>query len=116
MVNHYNDNPTLAELFRAYLDMQHRPARQKDYDQLEQRIQRKLIRTADSASIRKALAQDKSRQLPVQIKSPAYERIVAIEGRTVKLLREYAQEMYEFGPEWQHYADQLWAEARQLDH
>jgi tol-pal system protein YbgF len=48
----------------------------------------------------------------VQLKSPAYERLLAISGRTPELLREYAQELYEYGPEWNYYADKLWDEAK----
>jgi hypothetical protein len=31
------------------------------------------------------------------------------------LLREYAQEMYDFGPDFKDYADGLWNEAKRLE-
>lgn len=107
--------PTLAEITYHYLGLHKQRARQSDYDQAEKLFQKALLRVRKVEDIRAALALDKARKLPVQLKSPAYERLLAIEGRTPKLLREYAQEMYEYGPEWTHYADMLWDEAKRLE-
>lgn len=107
--------PTLLEITQKYLELAQSPARQQDYERLEQLFQKTLTRTRHGEEIRAALRIDKRRQLPVQIKSPAYERILSIEGRTPKLLREYAQEMYEYGPQFTQYADTLWDEADELE-
>jgi hypothetical protein len=107
--------PTLAEATYHYLGLAQQPAREKDYQQAEKLFQQALTRVRKPEEIRAALVLDKGRRLPVQLKSPAYERLLSLTGRTPKLLREYAQEMYEFGPEFQHYADMLWDEAKRLD-
>lgn len=107
--------PTLAEVTYHYLGLHKQPARQSDFEQAEKMFQKALMRTRTVEDIRAALALDKQRKLPVQLKSPAYERLLSIAGRTPKLLREYAQEMYDYGPEWTPYADMLWDEAKRLD-
>jgi hypothetical protein len=107
--------PTLPEVTYAYLGLFDRPARLKDFQDLEARFQKALIRTENPEDVRAALALDTHRRLPVQLKSPLYERLLSLQGRSVKLLREYAQIMYEFGPEFTHYADQLWDEADELE-
>jgi hypothetical protein len=107
--------PTLAEITYHYLGLFNTRALQKDYDRAEQQFQSALQRVGKGEEIREALALDTTRRLPVQLKSPAYERLIAISGRTPALLREYAQELYDYGPEWNHYADQLWDEANSLD-
>lgn len=107
--------PTLAEATYHYLGLHKQPARQADFDQAEKLFQSALLRTRTVEDIRAALVLDKARNLPVQLKSPAYERLLTIAGRTPKLLREYAQEMYDYGPEWTQYADMLWDEAKRLD-
>jgi hypothetical protein len=107
--------PTLAEITYEYLGLHRQPARQSDYDRLIERFIRTLHRIQDPAEIRAALALDTHQYLPVQMKSPAYERLIALEGRHLKLLREYSQILYEFGPEFAPYADQLWDEADELE-
>lgn len=108
-------SPTLAEIAYKYLGLHQQPARKSDYDQLIDLFTRTLSRTDDPAAIRNALALDTHNYLPVQMKSPAYERLLALEGRKLRLLREYAQIMYEFGPEFTPYADMLWDEADALE-
>lgn len=110
-----NQSLTLAEATYRYLGLHKKRARQADYAAAEQLFQRALQRVSKPEQIRAALALDTHRNLPVQLKSPAYERLLAISGRTVALLREYSQEMYEYGPEWTHYADMLWDEANALE-
>lgn len=107
--------PTLVDATRQYLELLQQPARQKDFDKAEAAFQKALQRVRRVEEVRNALKLDKRRQLPVQLKSPAYERMLSIAGRTPELLREYAQEMYDFGPEFTHYADTLWDEAKRLD-
>lgn len=108
--------PTVTELVRAYLDaMRPRQPDQKVLDSLERQFQNALGKVRDPQEIRSALSLDTERELPVQIKSPAYERLLSLEGRTVPLLREYAQEMYEYGAAWNVYADRLWDEADALE-
>lgn len=107
--------PSLAEIAYTYLGLHKKRARKADYEKVEQAFVKAVARARKAEEIRAALALDTSRNLPVQMKSPAYERLLAIEGRTPALLREYAQEMYDFGPEWHHYADMLWDEAKAMD-
>jgi len=107
--------PTLAEIAHKYLGMHKQRVRAADYEKLQDLFTRTLMRTRDGEEIRAALALDTHRNLPVQMKSPAYERLLTLEGRNIRLLREYAQEMYEFGPEFADYADRLWVEAKQLE-
>ncbi len=107
--------PTVADVTYHYLGLFKQPARQKDFDSAEQQFQKALIRTNDVHDIRAALALDKHNALPVQMKSPAYERLLVLSGRSIPLLREYAQIMYDYGPEWQGYADMLWQEANELE-
>ncbi|GAB4323209.1 MAG: hypothetical protein Kow00117_11790 [Phototrophicales bacterium] len=108
--------PTLEELVRAYLDAAHpRYPDQKVLESLQAQFQKVLNNTPNPQAIRSALALDTERKLPVQIKSPAYERLLSLEGRTIALLREYAQEMYEYGAMWTAYADRLWDEADALE-
>lgn len=107
--------PTLAEITYEYLGLHKKRARQKDYERLQDAFVKRLTRIGKEEDIRAALALDTSRHLPIQMKSPAYERILSISGRTPKTLREYAQELYDSGPEFIYYADRLWAEAKQLD-
>lgn len=114
MANNFK-TPSLAEVTYHYLGLHKRRARQSDYDSAEQLFQRALTRVRTVQEIRAALALDTGRKLPVQLKSPAYERILVLSGRTPQLLREYAQEMYEYGPEWTAYADRLWNEAKALE-
>ncbi len=109
------DTPTLKEATQQYLDLRRQPARQSDFDRVERAFQQALQRVRTVEDIRSALKLDRHRVLPVQLKSPAYERILSISGRTPALLREYSQEMYEYGPEWKHYADMLWDEANQIE-
>lgn len=109
------DSPTLPDIIYKYIGMMQKPSRQSDFEKLENTFQKVLRRTNNPKEIRKALELDTRRRLPVQIKSPAYERILVLEGRSAKLLREYAQDMYEYGPEFAHYADMLWDEADELD-
>jgi len=106
---------SLAEITEAYLDLYRQRARQADFDRAEGAFQRALSRVRQPEEIRAALRLDKGRRLPVQLKSPAYERLLTLSGRTVRLLREYAQEMYDYGPEWTPYADLLWDEAKQRE-
>ncbi|MCU0464872.1 MAG: hypothetical protein MUF38_09915 [Anaerolineae bacterium] len=108
--------PALAEIVYHYLGLFQRSTRQIEFERAEKQFVQAVQRVQSADEIRAALALDmRSRRLPVQMKSPAYERLLSLCGRTAELLREYAQEMYEFGPAFQHYADQLWAEAKQLD-
>lgn len=107
--------PTLAEITYQYLGMHMDRARLSDYERLQQTYLKRLQREQDPQEIRASLALDTHRHLPVQMKSPAYERLLALEGRSVKLLREYAQEMYEYGEEFLPYADRLWDEAMRLE-
>lgn len=108
--------PTLAEITRAYLDLlKARYPDAKALDSNEKQFQSALGRIRKTDEIREALALDTERILPVQLKSPAYERLLSMEGRTIPLLREYAQEMYEYGAAWTAYADRLWDEADLLE-
>ncbi|MFW5690914.1 MAG: hypothetical protein ACOCXZ_00320 [Chloroflexota bacterium] len=107
--------PTLPEITYEYLGLYRKPARLKDFEALEKSFQKALIRTNKAEDVRAALALDTRRELPVQLKSPLYERLLSIEGRSLALLREYAQVMYEFGPEFTPYADRLWDEADALE-
>jgi len=107
--------PTLAEITYEYLGLHKKQSRQKDFDQLQNAFVKKLTRIRKPDEIHAALALDKAHHLPVQMKSPAYERLLIMSGRTPKLLREYAQELYDYGPEFIAYADRLWAEAKRLD-
>jgi hypothetical protein len=106
--------PTLAEVTYQYLGLSKQPAREKDFESLEKQFQKALIRTQKADDIRAALMLDTGRLLPVQIKSPLYERLLSLEGRTQALLWEYAQIMYEFGDDFKPYADQLWEEAKAM--
>lgn len=109
--------PTLAEIVYHYLGLFGRSARAAEFEQAEKQFVQAVQRTHSPEEIRSALALDlRSRRLPVQMKSPAYERLLGLCGRTPDLLREYAQEMYDYGPDFQHYADQLWDEAKHIDH
>jgi hypothetical protein len=110
-----NAAPTLVEITYKYLGLHRERAREADYEQVERSFQRALIRVRSAEEIRAALKLDKARHLPVTMKSPAYERLLILSGRSVGLLREYAQELYEFGPEFAHYADMLWDEANALE-
>jgi len=107
--------PTLAEVTYEYLGLHKKRARKSDYDTLLNHFTKALMRVRDAEEIRAALALDTHESLPVQMKSPAYERLLALEGRSIDLLREYAQIMYDFGPEFQPYADRLWREAKQME-
>jgi len=107
--------PTLPEITYHYLGLFQQRARQADFDRAEQQFQASLGRVQSPEEIRAALALDTTRRLPVQLKSPAYERLLSLSGRTPRLLREYAQEMYDYGPEWKPYADKLWDEAKTLE-
>ena len=107
--------PTLAEITYTYLGLHKQRVRQADYEKVEQAFVKALTRVRNSEDIRAALALDSARKLPVQMKSPAYERLLVLDGRTPALLREYAQEMYDYGAEWTHYADMLWDEAKALE-
>lgn len=107
--------PTLAEVTYHYLGLHKQRAREADFALAEKQFQQALTRVRKPEELRAALALDTARQLPVQLKSPLYERLLALSERTPKLLREYAQEMYEFGPEFKHYADLLWDEAKRLE-
>lgn len=106
---------SLADITYHYLGLFQTRARQSDFDRAEQQFQAALQRVRKADDIRAALALDTTRRLPVQLKSPAYERLLSISGRTPQLLREYAQELYDYGPEWNPYADKLWDEAKALD-
>ncbi len=107
--------PNLAEVTYHYLGLFRTRARQSDFDRAERQFQQALQRVQRADEIRAALVLDKGRKLPVQLKSPAYERLLVLSGRTPALLREYAQEMYDYGPEWTPYADKLWDEAKALE-
>jgi len=107
--------PSLAEVTYHYLGLFSQRARQADYDRAEKQFQLALGRIRHPDEIRAALSLDKNRLLPVQMKSPMYERLLTLSGRTQRLLREYAQEMYDYGPEFKDYADSLWEEAKRLD-
>jgi hypothetical protein len=108
--------PTLAEIVYHYLGLFQRSARSAEFERAEKQFVQAVQRAQSPDDIRSALALDlRSRRLPVQMKSPAYERLLALCGRTPDLLREYAQEMYDYGPDFQHYADTLWDEAKQMD-
>lgn len=107
--------PTLAEIIYEYLGLHNKRAREKDFQRLQDAFVKRLTRIGKEEDIRAALALDTARHLPIQMKSPAYERLLSISGRSPELLREYAQELYDSGPEFAYYADQLWAEAKQLD-
>ncbi|MCU0474496.1 MAG: hypothetical protein MUC99_00010 [Anaerolineae bacterium] len=108
--------PTLAEIVYQYLGLFGRSARATEFERAQQQFVQAVQRAQSPEDIRAALALDlRSRLLPVQMKSPAYERLLSLCGRTPDLLREYAQEMYDYGPEFQHYADQLWDEAKGMD-
>jgi hypothetical protein len=107
--------PTLAAITYEYLGLYQQRARQSDYQRLMDLYTKALQRAQTSDEIRAALALDTHQHLPVQMKSPAYERLLALEGRSIRLLREYAQIMYEYGPEFSAYADTLWAEAKRLE-
>lgn len=106
--------PTLAEITYQYLSLYKQPAREKDFESLEKQFQKALIRTKKAEDVRAALMLDTGRVLPVQIKSPLYERLLTLEGRTQSLLWEYAQIMYEFGDDFKPYADQIWEEAKAM--
>lgn len=110
-----NKPPSLAEMTYHYLGLFGQRTRQVDFDRAEKQFQQALGRVRHADEIRAALSLDKNRFLPVQMKSPMYERLLALSGRTQRLLREYAQEMYDFGPDFRDYADSLWNEAKQLD-
>lgn len=107
--------PTLAEITYHYLGLFQRSARQADFDRAERQFQEALQRVRNPDEIYHALKLDTTRRLPVQLKSPAYERLLSLKGRSVQLLREYAMELYDYGPEWNPYADQLWKEAKALE-
>jgi hypothetical protein len=107
--------PKLTDVTKAYLDLQDQPARMKDFESLEKQFQKALTRAKTPDEIRAALRLDSGRKLPVQLKSPLYERLLVLQGRSISLLREYAQIMYEFGPAFQQYADRLWDEADLLE-
>lgn len=108
--------PTLAEIVYEYLGLFRRSAREVEFERAEKQFVQAVQRAQTVDDIRAALALDiRSRQLPVQMKSPAYERLLSLCGRTPELLREYAQEMYDYGPAFEHYADQLWEEAKRID-
>lgn len=107
--------PNVAEITFHYLGLLSQRARQADFDRAEKLFQQALGRVRKPDEVRSALALDKHRLLPVQMKSPLYERLISLSGRTPRLLREYAQEMYDFGPEFKDYADSLWTEAKQLE-
>jgi len=108
--------PTLAEIVYHYLGLFRRSSREVEFERAQAQFVQAIQRTQSVDEIRAALALDiRSRQLPVQMKSPAYERLLSLSGRTPTLLREYAQEMYDFGPDFKHYADELWEEAKYLD-
>jgi len=108
--------PTLAEIVYHYLGLFRRSAREVEFERAEKQFVQAVQRAQSPDEIRAALALDmRSRQLPVQMKSPAYERLLSLSGRTPLLLREYAQEMYDFGPDFKHYADELWEEAKHID-
>ncbi|GAB4511674.1 MAG: hypothetical protein OHK0046_10060 [Anaerolineae bacterium] len=107
--------PTLAEVTYHYLGLFQQRVRQADFDRAEQMFHEALQRTNRIEDIRAALALDTTRRLPVQLKSPAYERMLSLAGRSPALLREYSQEMYDFGPLFTHYADMLWDEADDLE-
>ncbi len=108
--------PTLAEIVYHYLGLFRRSTREVEFERAEKQFVQAVQRAQTAAEIRDALALDiRSRQLPVQMKSPAYERLLSLSGRTPALLREYAQEMYDFGPDFKHYADDLWEEAKHID-
>ncbi len=107
--------PTLPEITYEYLGLHRQRVRQTEYERVQNTFLKVLTRTRNAEDIRAALALDTARNLPVQMKSPAYERLLSLEGRFPALLREYAQEMYDFGPEFQQYADRLWDEAKALE-
>jgi hypothetical protein len=106
--------PTLAEITFQYLGLYKQRAREKDFESLEKQFQKALIRVQKAEEVRAALMLDTGRVLPVQMKSPMYERLLSLEGRTQALLWEYAQIMYEFGDEFRPYADQIWEEAKAM--
>lgn len=108
-------SPTLADVVYAYLGLHRKRARQKDYQTLETQFQKALVRVREPEEVRAALRLDTARMLPVQMKSPLYERLLVLEGRSQTLLWEYAQIMYEFGEEFKPYADKLWQEAKSFD-
>lgn len=110
-----HETPTLAQATYHYLGLHKTRARKADYERAEKHFRDALHRVSKSEEIRAALVLDTARKLPVQLKSPAYERLLSLDGRTPALLREYAQEMYEYGPEWTYYADTLWDEADDLE-
>ena len=114
MAKKYN-LPSLAAITYEYLGLHQRRARQADYQRLIDQYTKALQRARSGDEIRAALALDTHQHLPVQMKSPAYERLLAIEGRSIRLLREYAQVMYEYGPDFAPYADTLWAEAKRIE-
>lgn len=107
--------PSLPEATYHYLGLFGVRARQSDFERAEKLFHQALGRVRRAEDIRAALALDTKRMLPVQLKSPMYERLISLSGRSPRLLREYAQEMYDFGPEFKPYADDLWDEAKQLD-
>lgn len=107
--------PTLPEATYHYLGLFSVRARQSDFERAEKLFHEALGRVRRAEDIRAALALDTKRLLPVQLKSPLYERLIALSGRSPRLLREYAQEMYDFGPEFKRYADDLWDEANRLE-
>lgn len=106
--------PTLPEATYHYLGLFGVRARQSDFERAEKLFHQALGRVRRPEDIRAALALDTRRLLPVQLKSPLYERLMSLVGRSPRLLREYAQEMYDFGPEFKPYADDLWDEANRL--
>jgi hypothetical protein len=81
----------------------------------EEAFTAELARARDPAEIERVLAADAYDDLPISLKSAAYERRLEIGPRTAAVLRGYADHLWLHGPDWDEKAEALKAEADRLE-
>lgn len=81
----------------------------------EEAVQAALAACEDPAQIERALDLDAGDELPIQLKSAAFERRLAIGAREPAILRRFAEHLWLHGPERDAEVEALRREADALD-
>ena len=83
--------------------------------QAEHELHAALTSCAEPELLENALELDASDELPIQLKSAMFERLLSLGPRTPSLLRRYAQHLWLHGPERDEEVRALRAEADKTD-
>jgi hypothetical protein len=98
------------------LELRRRPSDESAWNKAREAFQDELSSCQEPDEVRKALESDLNNELPVDLKSEAYELLLSLDGRSPETLRRYAWHLQLHGPDWDDLAEAMLSEADEIEH